>query len=327
LADAGKIMIMPKGAYDAGTSYEVLDLVTHNDRVWVAKRNVTGVEPTEENSADWFMMVDDNVSKLGGKSASDFMQHVNGYGFEIHGDSSDLNTWITTGTYCASPNCLNIPSDTDGWGNLLVFGGISNRVTQLFLPWNNSSYLYFRTLEESVWTPWIKIATTADLANYLPLNGSVPMSGRLNIDTNGAIPLGIKNTGGDANVMEFNGKSGALGYLGFNAVDSPVFMKATGGFLPLLHTGNKPTGTYTGNGSATSRTISTGGIGYAVVIWATTSVGNSSIFVNVGGYGHRAGTAFTYSSAIVSMNDGNIILATDDTNLNESGTTYHYQVL
>ena len=40
----------------------------------------------------------------------------------------------------------------------------------------------------------------------------------------------------------------------------------------ILHTGNKPTGTYTGNGSATERTIETGGIGSVVAIWSTNSL-------------------------------------------------------
>ena len=57
MADAGKILIMPKGIYDANTSYEVLDLVSHNDIAWLSKKDVKGIEPSEANSEYWFKMV------------------------------------------------------------------------------------------------------------------------------------------------------------------------------------------------------------------------------------------------------------------------------
>ena len=44
---AGRILIMPKGAWDATTEYEMLDLVRYNGTSWLAKKNSVGVAPTE----------------------------------------------------------------------------------------------------------------------------------------------------------------------------------------------------------------------------------------------------------------------------------------
>lgn len=58
MTTAGRILIMPKGDYDSTKTYEMLDLVRHNGTSWLAKREVTGVEPTEANSEDWQNMFD-----------------------------------------------------------------------------------------------------------------------------------------------------------------------------------------------------------------------------------------------------------------------------
>lgn len=47
MADAGRILIIPRGDYNANSTYEKLDLVKHKGTSWLAKKNVTGIEPTE----------------------------------------------------------------------------------------------------------------------------------------------------------------------------------------------------------------------------------------------------------------------------------------
>lgn len=57
MADAGKVMIFPRGNYDATSVYEVLDLVNHNGASWVAKKSTfNGIIPSEANSEYWFKM-------------------------------------------------------------------------------------------------------------------------------------------------------------------------------------------------------------------------------------------------------------------------------
>ena len=53
MASAGKILITPKGNWNAETEYKILDLVKHNGTSWLSKKNVSGVEPTTDNSEYW----------------------------------------------------------------------------------------------------------------------------------------------------------------------------------------------------------------------------------------------------------------------------------
>ena len=65
-ASAGRVLIIPKGAYVAGTTYNMLDLVTYNDRTFVAKRTNTNVVPVDGD--DWMEIVDNGVESASGKS-------------------------------------------------------------------------------------------------------------------------------------------------------------------------------------------------------------------------------------------------------------------
>ncbi len=56
MASAGRILIMPKGDYNAETTYEMLDLVFHGGTSWLARKEVIGIEPSGEHSEHWFKM-------------------------------------------------------------------------------------------------------------------------------------------------------------------------------------------------------------------------------------------------------------------------------
>lgn len=64
MAVAGRILIMPKGAYNSSTTYEMLDLVSHNGSSWVAKKTVVGIEPSAEHTEYWQNMFDVSVEDL-----------------------------------------------------------------------------------------------------------------------------------------------------------------------------------------------------------------------------------------------------------------------
>ena len=97
---------------------------------------------------------------------------------------------------------------------------------------------------------------------------------------------------------------------------------------PILHTGNKPSGSYTGNGSAAERTIDIGGIGDTVLIcsdyrWCI--VRSCALGVR-GIYSGDVGVAaFAYDAAHVY--NGKLVMKTADELLNANGKTYHYRVL
>ena len=56
---AGKVMPRPRGPYDETTAYRILDMVTLNNKLWIAKKsNLIGVEPSEANRDSWMLAVD-----------------------------------------------------------------------------------------------------------------------------------------------------------------------------------------------------------------------------------------------------------------------------
>ena len=53
MATAGRILIMPKGAWDSAVTYEMLDLVSHGGKAWLAKKTSVGIEPTFDEADYW----------------------------------------------------------------------------------------------------------------------------------------------------------------------------------------------------------------------------------------------------------------------------------
>lgn len=53
MTTAGRILIMPKGDYDASVTYQMLDLVRHGGTSWLCKKECTGSEPTASNTECW----------------------------------------------------------------------------------------------------------------------------------------------------------------------------------------------------------------------------------------------------------------------------------
>lgn len=61
MTSAGRILIIPKGNYDSSVTYEMLDLVKHNGKSWLAKKTSVGIEPSESNADYWHKFLDNNV--------------------------------------------------------------------------------------------------------------------------------------------------------------------------------------------------------------------------------------------------------------------------
>ena len=53
MISAGRILIMPKGDWNAEAEYGMLDLVKHNGTSWLAKKESIGIEPSNDNSEYW----------------------------------------------------------------------------------------------------------------------------------------------------------------------------------------------------------------------------------------------------------------------------------
>lgn len=57
MADAGKIVITPKGAYSSTATYEWLDEVSYDGRAYIALKTVTGVTPSDDGE-NWRLFLD-----------------------------------------------------------------------------------------------------------------------------------------------------------------------------------------------------------------------------------------------------------------------------
>lgn len=94
MTSAGRILIIPKGDYSANTTYEMLDLVSHNGTSWLAKKTVVGIEPSEANSEHWHKMFDLNAaittSEITLQSATNGKAEIRKY----HNDTVDYGTEI-----------------------------------------------------------------------------------------------------------------------------------------------------------------------------------------------------------------------------------------
>ncbi len=88
---------------------------------------------------------------------------------------------------------------------------------------------------------------------------------------------------------------------------------------------NKPAGTYTGNGDATSRTINTGGIGNWLALRTFTDV--IGLVCPTGAIMFSNGTAKFLSSTSIKFQSGVLTIASADNSVNKSSTTYGYYVL
>ena len=59
MADAGKIVITPKGKYNSTTTYEWLDEVTYDGKAYIALKTVTGVTPSDDG-VNWRLFLAPN---------------------------------------------------------------------------------------------------------------------------------------------------------------------------------------------------------------------------------------------------------------------------
>ena len=156
-------------------------------------------------------------------------------------------------------------------------------------------------------------------------SGNLPLNGGGTVKAAYMAPVALDNTASDVSLTVYKGKGALLGYLGMSALNKPCFQMVDGTRKELLHTGNKPTGTYTGNGSATSRTIQTNAVGRAVCIRNNNDW--SFVVVYSNGYFGKDKNGSFVSGSDCSTGSGTIVLTTASEILNASGVQYTYEYL
>lgn len=115
-----------------------------------------------------------NSDKLDGYHGDDYMFNYGNYGAGYF-DSYDLNTWTRAGNYAIQSGCTNTPTERgeDIWGTIFVVKGLSDRVSQYAVFWNESGNpLWHRCLNGSTWSTWKRVgdggnANSATYSNYI----------------------------------------------------------------------------------------------------------------------------------------------------------------
>lgn len=93
----------------------------------------------------------------------------------------------------------------------------------------------------------------------------------------------------------------------------------------MLHTGNKPTGTYTGNGSADNRTVAVNGLGDVAII--TNNTNYAIAIVTHSGYIAKKSDGTLVGGSDTYLGGGNLTIRTSSEIFNASGVTYTYKSL
>lgn len=174
-----------------------------------------------------------------------------------------------------------------------------------------------------------------EIGGFLPLDGSVPMTGKLAIDANnGRLEMLLNSTGEAFNIYKSaNSASEQVGInlSGSRAAVNAIRLTRNNKNYNLFGEHNKPIGSYTGNGSVTSRTIPIGGIGKtpcAVLVGSTEGI--ALVTYGCGMYvlvSEKTTARFLDYQEAHYQSDNLLTLATTNSALNKNGVTYYYQVL
>lgn len=190
---------------------------------------------------------------------------------------------------------------------------------------------------------------TASDVGALPLDGSVPMSGKLrSIKKNGTIGMNSSDSAMriDGGTSYNDGAFLSLHGVNENSSDKGAFQLVANGDKRIELRGrvdgtlkwnngnifgehNKPSGSYTGNGSSTTREVN---------IYSNVSIRNMILAIKGGGHltlvsnagvlcVSSTGTSMSVGVDKAMFNNGILTLKTNYDCLNKSGETYYYQVL
>lgn len=330
---AGRAGLTFGGDWDETVEYNRLVGVRYDNKLFFSKKTVP-VGTIPEDGEYWFLsyegLTDEQYeallngtqqvgdsAKLGGKDASEY----------VLGEGSTLLTAFPNGITSNSTmqdllnalgnrTILHVRADKplvpENYSTLTVFKYGANYVLA-FAKSQLSNILYYGSIGgDSSWSGWKSPFTTE--------------GGMINSDAGTPLRLNrTDDTGSGTTVMiDFLVNGSRLGMLGFTGANTPVFRLAeSANYYRLLHTGNKPTGTYTGNGDATEREIATGGIGNR----ASVSTGNGmAILSQHGATIVPADGSTPFWSPDYTFADGVITLKGTHKVLNLDGGQYRYQV-
>lgn len=182
----------------------------------------------------------------------------------------------------------------------------------------NYNARFFRKLVNGTWGEWTAFATNLDLANYLSVVGAR------------ATNFYAKQMSmiGDPGIGFMSETEEVLQYLTYSTGLNGFRRHATNGtnYQIMLDTGNKPTGTYLGNGDATLKTINIGGIGDWLFIWNNYNLNNVIVGRNGAIGWDYLGNFFTIPQAEIHFAEGVLAIQSAKSAINHASAYFYYQV-
>lgn len=115
---AGKIMPLPRGAYDEKTEYGILDIVTYDNKLWICKKSgTTGVTPTK-TAAEWMMCVDGttDVSAL----ETELQEKIDSYDTRLTEISTNIDS-VNSQIEATNESVTTLTSTVDDVAGKVVF--------------------------------------------------------------------------------------------------------------------------------------------------------------------------------------------------------------
>lgn len=213
-------------------------------------------------------------------------------------DNADLNDYRNL--------CLQNRTQAENINNALILNEIKN----------GSAFGSFRIFGEHNYKNFV-----------LPLDGSVPMTGKLTtpqlIQDNYAVPTEL----GEMIDFHLNGSTADFDMrLGVDANGYPIFHDKNRKPYNIFGEHNKPSGSYTGNGSATSREITIPALSTYDLITIQSSTGYiglvgawGAVFIDV-----TSSVAKGYSASVIKRTANGITIAGTENAFNKNGVTYYY---
>lgn len=257
----------------------------------------------------------------------------------------DIDAIFTSGNHCAFYHCTSSTKNTPYDKGITTFN-----ICKVFSCANAAAtYGFQMAFYQGFVRPYMRYLNNGVIGEwstgFLPLAGGT-LSGNLEVSKSSQPLLKLSSTTNDSDTILIDMMNGGFLQVRADPADTGNYrqlrlfntdgqaaaanmlrlyacVEGNGKSYDVYGAHNKPLGTYTGNADAAVRTIETGGIGSAAVIW---SYAGKALLTPMGGLLFNGSQIINVASSAARIANGVITIASADTCLN-GNYTYTYQVL
>lgn len=327
-------------AYSNTSTYTVGDYCIYDQAMYKCREEIS--EPEEFAPVHWEKVriaeemngLTNRVTPIekGGTGAADARTaYMNLSHVYVNTTGTSMDDYEEPGVYYFNSNYTpdNIPRGcVNGW--LIVLHDTGKTTKQIFLRRGtadkNDHDTWSRIGDDSGWSNWTQYISAADggafTSNFAIKRGYDHYSSVCDFEQSTELRSNATDETGYTALIMYNKNYPKGAYPAYRVKES-----GSESNYKLYGEHNKPTGSYTGNGTSTSRTIDVGGIGQPLLI-----ISPKGYFALVTSNGCITGlSTSTTVSAIPSAEckfDGGILtIASTKANINANGATYYYRLL